>query len=126
MLLCPRSAPPADGSTAGWLETAEERQVRKMQFMALIERRNAAAHHFLQPEGDASRLSVDQQKPLEAAPRPSGAAPLKSSRPSDVTILNAKVSQELSEADLAIDRSPQALTNPMFEIRNFLMSLGLK
>jgi len=33
---------------AGWLETAEERQVRKLQFMALIERRDAAARKFMQ------------------------------------------------------------------------------
>ncbi len=30
---------------AGWLEAAEERQVRKIQFMALIERRNVAAQN---------------------------------------------------------------------------------
>jgi hypothetical protein len=29
--------------TAGWPKTAEERQVRRIQFMALIERRNVAA-----------------------------------------------------------------------------------
>jgi hypothetical protein len=32
---------------AGWLETAAERRVRMLQFMALIERRDAAARKFL-------------------------------------------------------------------------------
>ena len=32
---------------AGWLETAAERRVRMLQFLALIERRDAAAHRFL-------------------------------------------------------------------------------
>ena len=32
--------------TAGWVETAEECRVRKIQFMALIQRRNVAAHDF--------------------------------------------------------------------------------
>jgi hypothetical protein len=33
--------------TGCWLETVEERQVRKIQFMALVERRNDAARKFL-------------------------------------------------------------------------------
>ncbi len=32
---------------AGWAETAADRQVRRMQFMALIERRDAAARNLL-------------------------------------------------------------------------------
>jgi hypothetical protein len=35
--------------TAGWPGTAEERLVRKIQFMALIERRNVSAQKFLKP-----------------------------------------------------------------------------
>jgi hypothetical protein len=35
--------------TAGWPGTVEERQVRKIQFMALIERRNVSAQKFLKP-----------------------------------------------------------------------------
>jgi hypothetical protein len=33
---------------AGWLETAAERQVRQVQYLALIERRAAAARRLLQ------------------------------------------------------------------------------
>jgi len=32
----------------GWLETAAERQVRHVQYLALIERRDAAARRLLQ------------------------------------------------------------------------------
>ena len=37
---------------AGWAETAADRQVRRMQFMALIERRNAAARNLLRMDTD--------------------------------------------------------------------------
>jgi hypothetical protein len=37
---------------AGWAETAADRQVRRIRFMALIERRNAAARNFLRPHRD--------------------------------------------------------------------------
>ena len=33
---------------AGWLETPAERQVRQVQYLALIERRDAAARQLLQ------------------------------------------------------------------------------
>jgi hypothetical protein len=32
---------------SGWPDTVEDRQVRKIQYMALIERRDAAARDFL-------------------------------------------------------------------------------
>ncbi len=35
--------------SAGWPKTVAECQVRKVQFMALLERRNAAAREFLKP-----------------------------------------------------------------------------
>jgi hypothetical protein len=38
---------------AGWPETAADRQVRKLQFMALIERRDAAARNLLQTNAQA-------------------------------------------------------------------------
>lgn len=41
---------------AGWAETAADRQVRRMQFMALIERRNAAARSLL-------RMDIDEISP---------------------------------------------------------------
>jgi hypothetical protein len=53
---------------AGWAETAADRQVRRMQFMALIERRNAAARNLL------LRTDIDGMSPaglrgaLEQAP----------------------------------------------------------
>jgi hypothetical protein len=34
---------------SAWLSTTEERQVRKLQYLALIERRDAAARKFLRP-----------------------------------------------------------------------------
>lgn len=36
---------------AGWLETVAERRVRLLQFLALIERRDAAAYRFLHSNG---------------------------------------------------------------------------
>jgi hypothetical protein len=50
--------------TAGWPETAEERQVRKIQFMALIERRNVSAQKFLKPDSPRDPLPADPR--LEA------------------------------------------------------------
>jgi hypothetical protein len=35
---------------SAWLHTAAERELRRTQFQALIERRNAAARKFLQPK----------------------------------------------------------------------------
>jgi len=35
---------------SAWLHTEQEREVRRTQFLALIERRNAAARKFLQPK----------------------------------------------------------------------------
>jgi hypothetical protein len=42
--------------TAGRPDTVEERQVRQLQFTALIERRDAAARHLLEADTAARRL----------------------------------------------------------------------
>jgi hypothetical protein len=106
---------------AGWLATAEERQVRKIQFMALIERRNVAARNCLKSESDTARFSINKQKLSET---PGG---LRNSDPiSEAENTDVKISQEPSEAGLAIDCGPQVpATDPMAEVRNFLKSLGL-
>jgi hypothetical protein len=97
---------------SGWLDTAEERQVRKIQFLALIERRNVAAHNCLKYDGARGRSSINQQKPSETPGVLSKADPI-----FEVNILNVKVSQEPSEAALAIDRTPQASSaDPMSEV----------
>jgi hypothetical protein len=51
--------------TAGRLRTAEERQVRKIQFMALIERRNVAAQNCLKSPAGPARFAINRRK-LEA------------------------------------------------------------
>jgi hypothetical protein len=107
---------------AGWLDTAEERQVRKLQFMALIERRNVAAHNCLRSDGDTARSFINQQRPSET----SGVLP-KADPILETEIMNVEVSREPSEAALTIDRSPQAPhVDPMLEVGNFLKFLGLK
>jgi hypothetical protein len=109
--------------TASWPETAEERQVRKIQFMALIERRNFAARNCLKSDGDTARSSINQQKPSETPGVLPNADPM-----FEVETMNVKISQEPSEETaLVIDQSPQAPpADPKFEVRNFLKSLGLK
>jgi hypothetical protein len=94
---------------AGWLETAEERQVRKIQFMALIERRNVAAQNFLKADGD--KAESNQQKPSETPPVMTNADPR-----FEVAAMNVKISQEPSEAGNVVDRSSQVPPDdPMFE-----------
>ena len=74
---------------AGWPETAEERQVRKIQFMALIERRNVAAQNFIKSDRERATSS---EKPSEI-PGLSNA-----DRKPEVEIVNAEISQEPFEA----------------------------
>jgi hypothetical protein len=108
--------------TAGWIESAEERQVRKIQFMALIERRNVAARNCLKSESGTARFSIDKQKLSETPGVLRNADPI-----SEAEIMDVKISQEPSEAGCAIDCGPQVPpTDPMAEVRNFLKSLGLK
>ena len=99
--------------TAGWAETAAERQVRKIQFMALIQQRNDAAHNFLKSDGGTAKASINQQEPSEIPALPSAKNPT-----TEVAIVNGEISQEPSSADHAIGRSVQAQPDdPMFEAR---------
>ena len=108
--------------TAGWIKSPEERQVRKIQFMALIERRNVAAHNFLESNGDTARFSINQQKLSENSGVLPDADPM-----FEAEIINVKAPQQLSEEALAIDRGPQVPpADPMSQVRDFLKSLGLK
>lgn len=125
--------------TADWPKTAEERQVRRVQFMALIERRNVAALNLLKLGVDTARVSNNQQKPSESPEVPPNSDPMP-----EAEIVNVKVSQASTKAPLAIDRNPQTPpaspmpevqvvsvkvsqeTNPIFDVRNFLKSLGPK
>lgn len=43
---------------SAWPRTREENQVRKIQFMALIERRNEAARHFSRRRGRPARVQI--------------------------------------------------------------------
>jgi hypothetical protein len=106
---------------AGWLETAEERRVRKVQYMALIDRRNVAAAKLLGLEANRSTVPMAQQKRREIveAPRPSP----KAEPAFDATIPNAKASEQPSEKALPVGRTPKAQsTDPALEIKTFLMS----
>jgi hypothetical protein len=91
--------------TAGWLETAEERQVRRIQFVALIERRNVAAQNLLKSDGGTAKLSYDQLQPSEAPGEMTKTEPTL-----EVTTIDAKISQEPSDAAV-VNRSPQVLSS---------------
>jgi len=135
--------------TAGWVETAEECRVRKIQFMTLIERRNVAAYNYLKSDGDTARVSINPQNPSDAPRRLPNLDPMfevETQEPSEVAlaidlspqaplpdpvfeaeVMDGKVSQEPSKAAIAIDRGSQMPpANPMFEVKNFLKFLGLK
>jgi hypothetical protein len=62
---------------SAWLHTAQEREVRRTQFQALIERRNTAARKFLQPKRSVGSDGL----PLSGVnrPAPRTIAPLKTS-----------------------------------------------
>jgi hypothetical protein len=107
---------------AGWLETAEERQVRKMQFMALIERRNVAAQNFLKSDGDTANFFIDRQEPAEIPGRlaDTGATP-------KVETADAEMSHEPPDAGRVTDQSPQAMNqDPMFKIRIMSVEVSQK
>ena len=107
--------------TAGWPETAEERQVCKTQFMALIERRNVSAQKFLKPDGETATLPVRRQQPQEA-PEPPNNGPT-----FDLEITNAKISQKRLGPRHAMDPDLQSVpADPRLGARNFLKSLGLE
>jgi hypothetical protein len=97
--------------TAGWLETPEERQVRKIQFVALIERRNVAAQNLLKSDGGAAGLSTDKPQPSETQ-----GVMAKTDPTLEVAAIDVKISQEPTDA-VVVDRSPQVLSShPMFEL----------
>jgi hypothetical protein len=105
--------------SAGWLETAQERQVRQVQFRALIERRNVAASDFLKSGGGGPRFSVARQKP----PRTPAVSPVGDQK---LAAVRGEILRQPSKAALEIHRSPRAEpTDPLFEARNFLKHLGL-
>jgi hypothetical protein len=106
---------------AGWLEAAEERQVRKIRFMALIERRNVAAHNLLKKsDGDAARLSTKaepmlaakdvniSQKMFESASVDRGPRVLPDDPKFEFNMMNVTVCQEPFEIPLAVERDHQA------------------
>ena len=107
--------------TAGWPETAEERQVRKIQFMALIERRNGSAQKFLKPDGETARFPIRRKDPSETTELPDP-DPIP-----DLQITNVQIPEERLAAGHAIDLSldpPPA--DPRLAARNFLKFLGLE
>src|SRR5207342_1879962 len=79
--------------TAGWPKSAEERHVRKIQFMALIERRNVAAQKFLISAGGTGAVSINRQKPSKTPGVLTIADPM-----SEVDIMGVNISPEPSEA----------------------------
>ena len=110
---------------SGWLTTAEERQVRKVQFMALIERRDIAARNFLQPLRNASRVSIGQQEPKEAAP----SVPPSVEPTSNVKIVNLTLSQQPPNGvpSVVSGPNPTAADSTSEDKRlNFLMAMELK
>jgi hypothetical protein len=108
---------------SGWQETAEERQVRKMQFMALIERRDVAARGFLQPLRNASRFSAEGQKPKEAV-----LSARINERTSEVKIVTLTLSQPSSEPAASAVSTVDAKLPELAEDErlNLLMATELK
>jgi hypothetical protein len=91
--------------SAGRLETAEERQVRKIQFMALIERRNVAAQNCLKSPGGAARFAINRRM-LPEAPRAVAQVGPAIEPDSGPDVANVEACREPSEAALATDRNP--------------------
>ena len=132
--------------TAAWLGTAEERQVRKIQFMACIERRNVAAQNLLRSNGETVGPSTRQPKaldtpgvnadpmfefrtmnvessqgPSEPAPPIDGTAqPPPADSTFEVAIMNSEVFHGPSEPTFAIDRPTAQLppADPIYEVEN--------
>ena len=102
----------------GWPETAGERQVRKIQFMALIKRRNASAHKFLSPGAATPPVEKHERSITPARPQ---ADPTPG-----VEVTSIQVSQEPPEATLAVDPYSQPPpADPRLAAKTFLRSLGL-
>jgi hypothetical protein len=95
---------------AGWLGTAEERQVRKIQFMALIERRNVAAQRFIKSDRDPVEASTSRQDRSEASRLPPNPRPILENAP-----VNVSSNQKPPGAVRAIYRNiPASPDDPMF------------
>jgi hypothetical protein len=107
--------------TGGWPETAEGRQVRKIQFMALIERRNVSAQKFLKPGSETAKLAIGRREPTDTPelPDPDPATELQ--------ITSVEIPEERLEAGLAIDPDlDPSPADPRLGARNFLKFLGLE
>jgi hypothetical protein len=107
--------------TASWPETAEGRQVRKIQFMALIERRNVSAQKFLKPCGETAKLAIGRWEPTDtpALPDPDPTT--------EFQITRVEIPEERLEAGLAIDPDlDPSPADPRLGARNFLKLLGLE
>jgi hypothetical protein len=104
--------------TSGWPETAEEREVRKIQFVALIERRNVSAHKFLSPPTAIPAVGKRERAITPARPH--------ADRTPGVKVTSIQVSQEPPDAVPAVapySQSPSA--DPRLGAKIFLRSLGL-
>jgi hypothetical protein len=99
---------------AGRLGTAEERQVRKIQFMALIERRNVAAQNCLKSPGGTPRFAINRRK-LPEVPR--AVAQVGPAIEPDFApdVANVDVFQEPSEV-LATDHGSDVAAEPVSEL----------
>jgi hypothetical protein len=106
--------------TAGWPETAEERQVRKIQFMALIERRNVSAQKLLKPGGETVTLAIRRQEPTETPELPNP-------NPTTELQITSVIPEERLMVGLAIDPDlGPSPADPRLGARNFLKFLGLE
>jgi hypothetical protein len=102
----------------GRLQTAEERQVRQIQFMALIERRNVAAQNCLKSPGGTPRFAISRRM-LPETPRVVAHVDPVSEPDVRPEIANGDVFQEPSGAALATDHGspvPAAEPAPAVEI----------
>jgi hypothetical protein len=107
--------------TAGWPETAEGRQVRKIKFMALIERRNVSAQKLLKPGGETAKLAIGRREPTDPPELPDP------DPTTELQITRLEIPEKRLEAGLAtdpdLDPSPG---DPRLGARNFLKFLGLE
>jgi hypothetical protein len=107
--------------TAGWPETAEGRQARKIQFTALIQRRNVSAQKFLKPCSEAVKLAIGRREPTDTPELPDP------DPTTELQITSAEIPEERLEAGLAIDPDlDPSPADPKLGARNFLKFLGLE
>jgi hypothetical protein len=101
---------------AGRMGTAEERQVRQIQFMALIERRNVAAQNCLKSPDGTARFAINRRK-QPVPPKP--VAQLAPVVEPDVRpeVANVDAFQEPAEATLATDHGSEvSAAGPVSEV----------